>query len=260
MTPHRVQSSTIIALICSSFLCATRALGQSADSWPPQAPQYRFHMIGNAHIDAPWLWPWTEAMSVVLSSFRSALDRMNEDPDFKFTASSAQFYEWVAQADPKMMDEIRTRVKEGRWDVVGGWWVEPDVNIPNGESLVRQGLYGQEVFQRLFGHPAEVAFNPDAFGHPGTLPQILKLQGMQSFVFLRPLINEKTLPGPLFWWRSPDGSRVLAYRIPIAYNGGASDTSVFNRLHEIIAAYPGPPQDLMAFYGAGDHGGGGNSN
>lgn len=256
MTPHRVHSRAIIVLVCASFLCAAKVVGQSADSWQPQAPQYCFHMIGNAHIDAPWLWPWPEAMSVVLSTFRSALDRMNEDPDFNFTASSAQFYEWVAQADPKMMDEIRTRVKEQRWDVVGGWWVEPDVNIPNGESLVRQGLYGQEVFQRLFGRQAEVAFKPDAFGHPGTLPQILKLQGMHSFVFLRPLINEKTLPGPLFWWQSPDGSRVLAYRIPIAYNGGASDTSVFNRLHEIIAAYPGPLQDLMAFYGAGDHGGG----
>jgi alpha-mannosidase len=211
-------------------------------------------MIGNAHIDAPWLWPWPESMSVVLSTFRSALDRMDEDPDFTFTASSAQFYEWVVQADPKMMDEIRQRVKEGRWDVVGGWWVEPDVNIPNGESLVRQGLYAQEVFQRLFGHPAEIGYNPDAFGHPGTLPQILKLQGMHVFVFMRPLINEKMLPGPLFWWQSPDGSRVLAYRIPIAYGSGSD--GVYSRLHEIIDNYPGPLRDLMAFYGAGDHGGG----
>jgi alpha-mannosidase len=193
-------------------------------------------------------------MSVVLSTFRSALDRMNENPDFTFTASSAQFYEWVAQADPKMMEEIRQRVKEGRWDVVGGWWVEPDVNIPNGESLVRQGLYAQQVFQHLFGRRMEIAFNPDAFGHPGTLPQILKLQGMHAFVFMRPLRNEKTLPGPLFWWQSPDGSRVLAYRIPIAYGSGSD--GVASRLHEIMADYPGPLQNLLAFYGAGDHGGG----
>lgn len=230
------------------------ALGQSPNSWPPQAPQYRLHMIGNAHIDAPWLWPWQESMSVVLSTFRSALDRMKEYPDFTFTASSAQFYEWVEEADPKMMDEIRQRVREGRWNVVGGWWVEPDVNIPSGESLVRQGLYGQEVFQRLFGHPAEIAFNPDAFGHPATLPQIYKLQGMDGFVFMRPLVNEKTLPGPLFWWQGPDGSRVLAYRIPIAYGSGTD--SVYSRLHEIIENYPGRLRDLMAFYGAGDHGGG----
>src|ERR1017187_1184698 len=216
MTLYRVHLSTIITLICASFLCSTTALGQTADAWPPQAPQYRFHMIGNAHIDAPWLWPWPEAMSVVLSTFRSALDRMNEDPDFNFTASSAQFYEWVAQADPKMMDELRTRAKEQRWDVMAGWWVEPDVNIPHGESLVRQGLYGQEVFQRLFGRQAEVAFNPDAFGHPGTLPQILKLQGMHSFVFLRPLINEKPPPGLFSGWQSPTGPGCWAsrFRLP----------------------------------------------
>jgi len=255
MTPRRIQLIAFITLIFALFLGAAKVPGQSADStWPPQATQYRFHMIGNAHIDAPWLWPWPESMSVVLSTFRSALDRMNENPDFTFTASSAQFYEWVAQADPRMMDEIRQREKQGRWNVVGGWWVEPDVNIPNGESLVRQGLYAQEVFQRLFGHPAEIGYNPDAFGHPGTLPQILKLQGMNSFVFMRPLINEKTLPSPLFWWQSPDGSRVLAYRIPVAYGSGTD--SVSSRLHEIIAGYPGPLQDLMAFYGAGDHGGG----
>ncbi|HXW16321.1 MAG TPA: hypothetical protein VEN79_17565, partial [Terriglobia bacterium] len=189
MSRYRIRLFTNIVLIGASYLFAAQAFGQSQDSWPPQAPQYRFRMIGNAHIDAPWLWPWPEAMSVVLSTFRSALDRMNEDPDFTFTASSAQFYEWVAQADPKMMEEIRQRVKEGRWDAVGGWWVESDVNIPNGESLVRQGLYGQEVFQRLFGCRAEIAYNPDAFGHPGTLPQIYKLQGMHAFVFMRPLYN-----------------------------------------------------------------------
>ncbi len=254
MSPYRVRSFSITLLMCASFFCATQALGQSPDSWPPQASPYRFHMIGNAHIDAPWLWPWPEAISVVLSTFRSALDRMNEDSDFTFTASSAQFYEWVAQADPKMMDEIRQRVKEGRWDAVGGWWVEPDVNIPNGESLVRQGLYGQEVFQRLFGRRAEIAYNPDAFGHPATLPQIFQLQGMHAFVFMRPLINEKTLPGPLFWWQSPDGSRVMAYRIPLSYNSGPDGVSSI--LHGILADYPGPEHDLMAFYGAGDHGGG----
>ena len=166
MTPHRVHSRAIIVLVCASFLCAVKVVGQSADSWQPQAPQYCFHMIGNAHIDAPWLWPWPEAMSVVLSTFRSALDRMNEDPDFNFTASSAQFYEWVSQADPKMMEEIRARVKEGRWNVVGGWWVEPDVNIPNGESLVRQGLYGQESLSGCSGTRLKLLIIPTPLGIP----------------------------------------------------------------------------------------------
>ena len=210
-------------------------------------------MIGNSHIDAPWLWPWQEAMSVVHSTFRSALDRMNEYPDFTFTASSAQFYEWVAATDPAMMEEIRKRVAEGRWDVVGGWWIEPDVNIPNGESLVRQGLYGQRLLQQLFGRPARLGYNPDSFGHTGTLPQILKLQGMRGYVFKRPMAPEKKLPGDLFWWQGADGTRVLAYRIPLDY--GFEEYLPY-WVRQFITKLPEPTKDLMVFYGAGDHGGG----
>ncbi len=173
---------------------------QFASSWRPDASQYRLHMIGHGHIDAPCrLWPWSEAMSIALGTFRAALDMMKENPDLKFTASSAQLYEWVAQTDPKMMEEIRLRVKEGRWNVVGGWWNEPDVNIPNGESLARQGLYGQKLFQQLLGRRATIGFHPDSFGHPATLPQILKLAGMDAYVFMRPGPMEKNLPGSLFW-------------------------------------------------------------
>ena len=138
--------------------CALSRLGlqaQSTPPWPPQSDQFRFHMIGNAHMDAVWLWPWTEADSVVHSTFRSALDRMNEDPDIAMTTSSSQFYEWIAESDPAMLAEIRKRVDEGRWDLVGGWWVEPDVNIPNGESLARQGLYGQQTLKRAFRQDGE---------------------------------------------------------------------------------------------------------
>jgi alpha-mannosidase len=226
---------------------------QSANSWPPQAGQYRFHMIGNAHIDAPWLWPWPEAMSVALSTFRSALDRMNESPDFTFTASSAQFYEWVAEADPKMLEEIRKRVEEGRWAVVGGWWIEPDVNIPSGESLVRQGLYSQRLFKQLFGHMAQIGYNPDSFGHPGTLPQILKLQGMHAYVFMRPQSHEKELPADLFWWEGADGTRLLTYRIPFSY--GFND-HLQDAVRRFVTDLREPTKDLMFFYGAGDHGGG----
>ena len=137
---------------------------QQAGSWPADAAKFRFHMIGQAHIDPVWLWPWSEGISVVHSTFRSALDRMNETPDFCFTASSAQFYQWVAENDPAMLEEIRKRVDEGRWNIVGGWWVEPDMNIPSGESMVRQGLYGQLTMQRLLGHRATVAYCPDSFG------------------------------------------------------------------------------------------------
>jgi len=222
--------------------------------WPAYASTYRFHMIGNAHIDPVWLWPWSEGISVVHSTFQSALDRMKETPDFTFTASSAQFYEWVAENDPKMLSEIRKRVDEGRWNVVGGWWVEPDTNIPCGESLVRQGLYGQLTLQRLLGHRAKVGFCPDSFGHTDTLPQILKLQGMENYIFLRPGPTEKSIPSDLFWWKGVDGTRVLTYRIQSSYNnGGFLKDWVENILEQCKNQ---SMKSLMAYYGAGDHGGG----
>jgi alpha-mannosidase len=237
-----------------AFLLAGCLAGQPASKWPADAAGFRIHMIGNGHIDPVWLWPWPEGVSVVQSTFRSSLDRMKENPGFKFTASSAQFYEWVAANDPAMMAEIRQRVEEGRWGLVGGWWVEPDVNLPSGEALIRQGLYGQSTFQRLFGRIARVGFNPDSFGHPGTLPQILKLQGMDSYVFMRPAPNEKELPADVFWWQGPDGTKTLTYRIPFSY---AEAGSVEPRLRRMIAELKEPTHTLMSFYGAGDHGGGG---
>ena len=227
---------------------------QQTGSWHSDAGKFRFHMIGQAHIDPVWLWPWQEGVSVVHSTFRSALDRMNENPEFCFTASSAQFYDWVAENDPVMLTEIRKRIDEGRWNLVGGWWIEPDMNIPSGEAMVRQGLYGQLTMERLTGHRATVAYCPDSFGHSSTVPQILKLQGMENYIFMRPAAKEKMLPADLFWWEGADGTRILTYRIQFSYN----DTgSVRNRVEQILAQYQNQPvKSFMAFYGAGDHGGG----
>jgi alpha-mannosidase len=222
--------------------------------WPSDASKFKFHMIGHGHIDPVWLWPWSEGVSVVHSTFRSALDRMNETPDFTFTASSSQFYQWVAENDPAMLAEIRKRVNEGRWNIVGGWWVEPDMNIPGGEAMVRQGLYGQLTLQRLLGHRATVATNPDSFGHTSSLPQIIKLQGMENYIFMRPGPKEKSLPADLFWWEGPDGTRVLTYRIQFSYGDGGS---VKNRVKSIMTQFRDQPmKSFMAYYGAGDHGGG----
>ncbi len=250
-----------VALADSSrkALCANEAeapqpsaAGQSSKAWPSGSPQHLLHMIAYAHIDAVWLWPWPEAMSVVLSTFRSALDRMKHNPDFKMTESSAQFYQWVADNDPDMLAEIRRRIEERRWELVGGWWVEPDVNMPNGESLARQGLHGQRLFKRLFGRQARVAANPDSFGHTGTLPQILKLQEMEDYVFMRPREELKHLPADLFWWQGPDGTRTLAYRIPFGYGDSGP---LEERVRQVVGLHE-PVQDMMVFYGAGDHGGG----
>ena len=217
---------------------------QQAEAWPADASKFRFHMIGHGHIDPVWLWPWSEGVSVVHSTFRSALDRMNETPDFTFTTSSAQFFQWVADNDPAMLAEIRKRVEEGRWNIVGGWWVEPDMNIPSGEAMVRQGLYGQLTFQRLLGHRATVATNPDSFGHTCTLPQIIKLQGMENYIFMRPGPREKTIPADLFWWEGTDGTRVLTYRIQQSYNDGGS---VRNRVK--TDSFPGHRSAYEKLYG-----------
>ena len=224
-----------------------------AAPWPADAARLRIHMIGQGHIDPVWLWTWPEGLSVVHSTFRSALERMKETPGFAFTASSSQFYAWVEQNDPQMLDEIRARVREGRWSLAGGWWVEPDLNIPSGEALVRQGLYGQRTLQRLFGQRARTGFNPDGFGHTSTLPQILKLQGLENYVFQRPEPHEKKLPASLFWWQGPDGTRSLTYRIPYSYN---DEGDVRRRILRIATELKEPGQSFMAYYGVGDHGGG----
>lgn len=227
---------------------------QQVVPWQTDAPKYKFHMIGHGHIDPVWLWPMSEGISIVYSTFRSNLDRMNETPDFKFTSSSAQFYQWIADNDPQMMAQIRKRVDEGRWSVVGGWWVEPDVNIPSGEAMVRQGLYGQLTLQRLLGKRATVGFNPDSFGHTSTLPQILKLQGMDNYAFMRPGPHEKTLPADLFWWEGVDGTRVLTFRISMSYGDSGP---VRNRVTQTMAKMKDQPmKSFLAYFGAGDHGGG----
>ena len=253
MRSRTVRWLVFVGIVCAVSMAARKTAGQSATPRPAEAAQYKLYMIGNAHIDIPWLWPWPESMSVGLSTFRAALDRMNEFPDFKFTASSAQLYEWAAAADPNLMTEVRKRVAEGRWDPVGGWWIEPDVNIPSGESLIRQGLYGQGVFQQLLGRRAKVGFNPDSFGHPGTLPQILKLQGMNAYVFMRPGSQEKDLPADVFWWQGADGTRILTYRVSYSYG---ITTDVQDKMHDFVTKLHEPTKDLMVFYGAGDHGGG----
>ena len=211
-------------------------------------------MIGNAHIDPVWLWRWQEGYQEIKATFRSALDRMKEDEDFVFVASSAAFYAWVEQNDPAMFAEIRASVADGRWGLVGGWWVEPDCNLPGGESFVRQGLYGQRYFQSRFGRTVRVGYCPDSFGHNAVLPQILKRSGLDFYVFMRPGPHENADLPHLFWWEADDGSRVLTYRIPYAYGtSGPQLEAHIRRSAELLAA---DPHASMSFYGVGNHGGG----
>ena len=216
------------------------------------------HMIGHAHIDPVWRWTKDEGRAEVLATFRSAVARLKEYPEAAFIASSAQFYQWVKEADPALFGEIKALVKDGRWNPVGGWWVEADVNCPLGESLVRQGLYGQLFFLENFGRKTRVGFNPDAFGHPWTLPQILSGQGLAAYFFMRPGPHEKAdLRTPLFLWQGPDGTKVPAVQILGSYNGDEQSLEARVKETGLYFAQNQPGQKTwVVFYGVGDHGGG----
>jgi alpha-mannosidase len=223
-------------------------------SRPVSTPDRTIFMIGNAHIDPVWLWTWPEGYQEARATFWSAIQRMDEYPDFVFTCDQVVLLSWVEESDPELFRRISERVAEGRWVNVGGWWVEPDCNLPMGESFARQGLYGQRFLMSRFGRPATVGMNVDPFGHNVMLPQILRGQGMDSYVFLRPGPHESDFADTLFWWQSPDGSRVLAYRIPHEYT--SSGGSVDGQTDKSIGAIGSPLTELMVFYGVGNHGGG----
>lgn len=211
------------------------------------------HLIGNAHIDPVWLWRWQDGFSEVLATYRSALDRMNDFPDYKFTSACAVYYQWIEKIDPEMFEEIQERVKEGRWNLVGGWYLQPDCNMPCGESFARHGLVSQRYFKEKFGVTAKTGYNVDSFGHNGNLPQILKKSGMDNYVFMRPGPHEKDIKESLFLWESADGSRVCTYRIPVGYGLVSSELAVLEKLRDKVNE---DDQDYMAFYGVGNHGGG----
>jgi alpha-mannosidase len=221
---------------------------------PGAAHARQIHMIGNAHLDPVWLWPWQEGYQEARATFWSAIHRMEEYPDFIFTCDQMVLLSWVEESDPELFARISSRVAEGRWVNVGGWWVEPDCNMPSGESFARQGLYGQRYLQSRFGQTATVGMNVDPFGHNVMLPQILKLQGMDSYCFLRPGPHETDMPETAFWWKAPDGTRVLAYRIPFEY--GSSGGEVSYQTEKAIGQLDRSLSDVMVFYGVGNHGGG----
>ena len=213
-------------------------------------------LIGNAHLDPIWLWRWQEGCAEVLQTFRSALDRLKEYNDFVFTCSSAAYYKWVEEIDPQMFEEIRTMVKKGRWVPMGGWWVQPDCNMPSGESFARQALYSQLYYNEKFGITCKTGYNVDSFGHNAMLPQLLRKGGMDFYVFQRPGKHENSeIPENLFWWDSADGSRVLTYHIPDGY--GTNGIEALNRrIDDTEERAEKAGHGLMLFYGVGNYGGG----
>ena len=227
----------------------------------PWLQQFTIRAVGNSHIDMAWLWPWTETVEVVRNTFRSVLDLMREYPDFKFTMSSARTYEWMQEKYPDLYHEIEQRVKEGRWEIVGGMWVEPDLNMPDGESLVRQILVGKRYFQKNFGVDVKIGWNPDSFGYNYQLPQIYKRSGMDYFVTQKLMWAHEftTFPYKFFWWQAPDGSRLLTY-FPHDYADPIDAEPLGSQAAVWMPSIYGPKlsdtPEMMHLYGVGDHGGG----
>ena len=211
-----------------------------------------YYLIANAHLDPVWQWRVPEGLSLVKSTFRSALDRMKEFPDYTFTSACAGYYKWIKLNEPEMFEEIKQRVAEGRWAVVGGMWVQPDCNIPSGEAFCRHMLYSQKFFKENFGIHVKTGYNVDSFGHNGMLPQLFKKSGIDNYVYHRPnnLEEKPNLPfESLHYWQSPDGSVVKAYRIPDGYGGDIFQARLEDH-------YYNKPQPMMVFIGVGNHGGG----
>lgn len=243
------------------FDASLRKAQSQLDALKPWMKQFTVRAIGNSHIDMAWLWPWTETVEVVRNTFQSVLDLMREYPDLKFTMSSARTYEWMQEKYPDLFRQIQERVKEGRWEVIGGMWVEPDLNMPAGESLVRQILIGKRYFQKNFGVDINIGWNPDSFGYNWQLPQIYKKSGIDYFVTSKLLwaTDYTKFPYRLFWWESPDGSRLLTY-FPHEYANQFEADQITKDLAFYAPSIYGPEltdhRQMLYLFGIGDHGGG----
>lgn len=211
-------------------------------------------LVGHAHVDAVWLWDREETKEVLRDTFERVLRLMDKYPDITFVQTSAQYFEWLELEQPDLFERIRSAIEGGRWEIVGGMWIEPDCNMPSGESLCRQLLTGMRYFREKFDISVHVAWLPDVFGFAWTLPQILLDAGIRSF-FTSKLIWQTRLPFPhnVFWWESPDGSRVLGYQTPGLYN----NVDVYEVNKQATRFFDNTTLGcFLAPFGEGDHGGG----
>ncbi|HUX28351.1 MAG TPA: alpha-mannosidase, partial [Terracidiphilus sp.] len=240
----------------AKFDASLKAAQARLEALKPLLQRVTYHLTGNSHIDAAWLWPWTETVDVVKRTFGTALQLMYEYPQYTYTQSAAAYNEWMADKYPDMNREIARRIREGRWEIVGGMWVEPDLNMPDGESLVRQLLVGKRWYKKAYGVDVRIGWNPDSFGYTWQLPQIFKKSGVDYFVTQKMAWNDTNqLPFKFFWWESPDGSKVLTY-FPHDYaNNNLNPVRLardFTIAHNEATGLPG----ILDLYGVGDHGGG----
>lgn len=218
--------------------------------------QMNLSAIGHAHIDTAWLWPLAETRRKCTRTFSTAVRYMDDYPEYKFACSQAQQFEWMKEMHPDLFQQIKDKVKAGQFIPVGGSWVEPDCNLPSGESLVRQFLYGQRFFEKEFGRKCEEFWEPDVFGYSAALPQILRQSGIKYFLTIKLSWNQfNKLSSHTFWWEGLDGSQVLTHFPPAdTYNSMGNVEEVLysmNNYKDLDRS-----KDAYLLFGFGDGGGG----
>lgn len=192
----------------------TRSLTALRHSLLPLAKplkQRQIKLLGHAHLDMAWLWSVPETWIAAERTFRSVLNLQADFPKLTFAHTTPALYEWMEQHRPDVFAQIQEQVKAGKWEIVAGFWIEPELNLISGESIVRQVLYGQRYIQEKFGQLCAIAWVPDTFGFTWQVPQILKQGGVDYFVTQKLRWNDTTkFPHEVFWWQAPDGTRILS--------------------------------------------------
>jgi alpha-mannosidase len=214
------------------------------------------HMIANAHLDPVWLWRWQTGVTAALATCRSVVEQLDNYPEFVFTRSDVWFHQQIERHDKALFRRVQDYVAEGRWRIVGGMYIQPDCNLPLGDSFQRHLAVSDRYVRDKFGVSVNVGYNPDGFGHAGTLPGILNRHGFDSYVMMRPMEHEKSLPGPLFRWRGDDGAELMTWRVQLRYNCSTVAQLIENVDEVLRQPRPDGVCDVMSFFGAGDHGGG----
>jgi len=217
---------------------------------------HKITAVGHAHIDTAWEWPLREAKRKVARSWSTQLALMDEYPDYVFAASQPAQYQWMKESYPDIYRRIKERVAAGQWEPVGAMWVEADCNLPSGESLVRQLLYGKRFFMREFGYETRVLWLPDVFGYPGNLPQLMAAAGCDFFLTQKLSWNDTNKPEHhTFIWEGIDGSRIFTHFPPAdTYNGSFAPEDVERSLHNFKDGHRS--NRSLYLFGWGDGGGG----
>jgi len=239
------------------FDAALRRLRQTLAPLAADLKQRRITLLGHAHLDMAWLWELPETYDAAERTFRSVLKLRREFPDLTFCHTSPALYEWFAAERPELFGEIREAIAAGAWEPVGGMWIEPDANLPNGESCARQLLYGQRYTRDQFGSTTRIAWLTDTFGFHWQLPQFLALAGIDYFVTQKLHWNDSTeFPHGVFWWQAPDGTKILALISPPNVTGVMDTNPQTMTNYSVKWEQQTGLQESFWLPGVGDRGGG----